>query len=810
MTFVGLMAWLSGHEVRLAVLPADGEASAGMAALLESQLAGKPGLAVVDRAGIEAILREQKLQALFSPQAIGQRALLGKLLKADILVMLRRSSPPEKGFELIACETKQGLRLCVERVPESDSPSADMTFLQKIVSQALKKHAEAASQIVAVPPLVSNDLSLAGQAFQRPLAKVIEQALLLQPGVLIVETAEAKALATEMALTNAANTNRSGIERKMPLYLLGEYRHEGFSGDSPLSFQLRLLRSEKQIGARVSPSMTTAEAARALPRRAIELLNDALASAKQAEAIPTEGDEAAQLAARAQTMFRVESWPEAVDLAEASLLLKPSQVPVHRLAAQAILLEARRLSESHGAGNEDKGNRHIQALYEQGLPHLEFFMAGSNFTLRNDLVVLAPYLFYCADKAALRSMMLRVLAAKQAAGSGDETVRACLEVADSCCADIASDELDRWKLDAARAWPDAADADGRVLSYLMLWRVALSDKNKLALLAQSLRALDSAVAHRAADLLDRLPTETAQKIKADRNARRADRNGALVRGAGAAAMRHFSLRREIWGAFAAGPNVDVAWDGNWLYLWATNKSATPQPLLHILAEPGGTPVCYDGRFVWAWHPKSSDSGAAKETDQTAPGLVAIDGASKHISFIGKSGGLPKDEVRSVSLAPIAPGKVCVVGHFGPEVGGRAWIALATTGESRKGKISIVHEARDFNQSAAADWKNPHLAFDVSRAHTLRFAKPDGGMQTAVLIERGGINHPLLIDPETLKVTVVEDPVGSETISQAVEHDGAFYWLGRSDHGYMIHRYALPKLKIERGEQVFAHAGNLFF
>jgi hypothetical protein len=59
------------------------------AALLEAKLLAEPGATWVERADIDKVLKEQKLQAAFGPQGVGERVKLGKLLKADLLVMVR-------------------------------------------------------------------------------------------------------------------------------------------------------------------------------------------------------------------------------------------------------------------------------------------------------------------------------------------------------------------------------------------------------------------------------------------------------------------------------------------------------------------------------------------------------------------------------------------------------------------------------------------------------------------------------------------------------------------------------------------------
>ena len=58
---------------------------------------------------IAKVLQEQQLQAVFSPEAVGRTA-LGKLIKADVLVVARMAQGKQNGdsVDLIVCETRRG------------------------------------------------------------------------------------------------------------------------------------------------------------------------------------------------------------------------------------------------------------------------------------------------------------------------------------------------------------------------------------------------------------------------------------------------------------------------------------------------------------------------------------------------------------------------------------------------------------------------------------------------------------------------------------------------------------------------------
>src|SRR4051794_17942554 len=78
-------------------------------ALLEAKLIADASATWVERADVDKILKEQKLQAAFGPQGVGDRVKLGKLLKADMLVMVRLIKVPQEALEVVVSETAGGL-----------------------------------------------------------------------------------------------------------------------------------------------------------------------------------------------------------------------------------------------------------------------------------------------------------------------------------------------------------------------------------------------------------------------------------------------------------------------------------------------------------------------------------------------------------------------------------------------------------------------------------------------------------------------------------------------------------------------------
>ena len=427
--------------------------------LLELRLAQNKEIVLLEREKIQEIFREQELSALLSAEGTAKRVALGKVLKADLLIVLEGEEKPQPHARVTICETRQGLRLCRELVEIGASPETDAAKLEPLIDTALKKTDEKITQIVAVPPLVSNDLGFGSQNLQRPLADVIEQSLLGRPGVLVVELAEAKAVADELAIEGKEN-----LGRPLPLYLLGDFQQQPAGADR-LSVHLKLLRGQKLLGEREMADIARLELAATLRREAAGLVDMALG---QTAALPEPATEARQLHQRAIVMYQFMNFLEALELAEASLLLDPEQPDVHRLAAHSAGMHVSKLLRQaadtwHGSAAKlvQKVQSENEGTLRRGLPHLEYFMTHAQVSAARDRVVISGYFEGYPAKEDLRAMMLRVLAAKLAGKVSDDTVMYQRPFRKFCFQGATAEEVLHWKLEAARVWP-RADAQAQL------------------------------------------------------------------------------------------------------------------------------------------------------------------------------------------------------------------------------------------------------------------------------------------------------------------------------------------------------------
>ncbi|MBN9521191.1 hypothetical protein J0H58_22170 [bacterium] len=174
-------------------------------ALVEAQLLADSTTTWVERGDIEAVLREQKLQALFTPQGVGERVRLGKLLKADLLILVRTVKVADgHALEAVVSETAGGLRLAVRGIAVTSNSNADAATLAAAVRDGIARSHQPITGVVAVPPFVGHDLGHELDHCKTTYSRLAESTALSRPGVVAVELAEADALGKELALGAAA------------------------------------------------------------------------------------------------------------------------------------------------------------------------------------------------------------------------------------------------------------------------------------------------------------------------------------------------------------------------------------------------------------------------------------------------------------------------------------------------------------------------------------------------------------------------------------------------------------------------------
>ena len=737
-------------------------------ALLETRLLNSDGATWVERSQIDRILAEQQLQNAFGAAAVQARATLGEALKADVLILLRSAKNPQPNgpaiIDCVVCETQRGLRLKTMSLAIDDKNQEETAdALEKLVLESLKKYAEKIETIVAVPPFLSEDLGFEFNYLQSAFAKVVEERLLAQPGLLVVELGEAQAIAKELVLAGDTSVTSN---RQPPLYVVGRYRHDGIGKQKSVRMSLRLMKSEEQI---------TLKGIKDLPPRDVP----AWIIKKTDELLPLLGDkqiaatgefsaerEAAALANRARQFMKVGNWPEAQSLLEAALLLRPDEGAI---LTDTIVTTTQLIPISNQVRDGEKV-KSVVANCNRGLEHLERYLRDApNIKSRTqldqppditlDLIHrITQFLRRAGAKdpadaqevvQAARKLrfdtLIRIAYSRHKAGFRDRQDQSDWDAL--AVSDLSEKERYAVILRLADEWRDLTDLPNRLMHMTFsVWVVDSPEYRRFletlkASPRQDLQAAATTIQHRYEWLKlhrDKLPEPGSQE--------------AAVPSKVDAQLERVSLRLDrrlgwINNTFPAEEGEDIFWSNGTL-----GKLEQPDQIkvyyrykdLYSVLDS----AAYDGRYTWI----------AGRKQNNAPTLLAIDSQGQAIEF-SSDDGLPKlDEPQPVvKLAPVAPGKICVVGYAG-----RSWVALAEIGAGGTRKFDIFFEAREAVTGAdESHATNPKVVFSPTALFTIK--NPRNG---EVLIVGGRYSisdlisiRPLIIDPQTKTVRVSQFTCG---------------------------------------------------
>jgi hypothetical protein len=775
--------------------------------ILEARLLEDKQATWVERTQIERVLREQTLKAAFGAGNVRERSSIGRLLKADVLILLRTVPGPAGGATIIECsvsETERGLRLATASLSDEKDAQAVADALYEAVQRGLAKQREKIMSLVAVPPFLSDDLGYEYNHLQFAYARLAEQRLLDQPGWLAIEVQEAQALAKELALTApGAETSK----RDLPLFLLGRYRHDGRGEKQTLTMSLRLLRDEQQLAIKGTKTLTPATASDWIHEQTAACV--AAVSDKPLAAAPSAKDEAHQLAARAALFERIGNWEEAAALLEASWLVKP-QPETHRRAIIAygyltrknFKYEAKRLEEAAACWNYyQRGMEHVEAFFQDAGPLKQYAQAGqTDFLAQFDHSVNAfsvhpkmatEVLERMEEVRQIRSgtyLRLARLRRKQGFPASDELPFAARSL--QTLPEIRQMAI---LLELAGEYKDLADGQQRIVTLAMRGYQFPRDTPEFRDFIDQLARLDTAAARGAREeLMNKLE---AGKVKQPNPIEVAPFVADLKLEPVTFTNDAGEKKIDLIGGIRAAEGLDVFWTQHNVYFMKK-----PGELQRALPLPDRnthvSSLVYDGRYVWVaaariWH---------------SPLIAAIDPATgKHWRFTAEDGlpYLPEGKLDMASgdfakLAPIGPGKVCLVG-----ITGRTWLATLTVSVDERKTARIFHEARqaanpeDVEQAKAAD-----VMFRPNAMLSVYEGRPYES-DCRILIARDTHNlhaasRPLIVDPQRETVTAASYYVWGQGDSQtlAAQANAVYVRQPEKNNKHFVRRAAFPLDKLE--------------
>ena len=147
-------------------------------------------------------------------------------------------------------------------------------------------------------------------------------------------------------------------------------------------------------------------------------------------------------------MYQLMNFLECLELAEASLLIKPDQPEIHRLAAHAAAMHVSKLLRLRADQSQPPASgplvrtvlRENEATLRRGLPHMEYFMTHAPVSATRDRLLICGYFEVSPLKEDVRAMMLRVLAAKYQGKVRDDTIMYVRPFRKRCFPGLAEEE----------------------------------------------------------------------------------------------------------------------------------------------------------------------------------------------------------------------------------------------------------------------------------------------------------------------------------------------------------------------------------
>jgi hypothetical protein len=789
--------------------PSDELAHMPQPNLIELQLTRGGNLALVDRSAIDAVLKEQQLAAAFEAAGGADRIKLGRLLKADYLVILRtRGDAAAKGMEMTVCETHGGLRLAHEVIASTKTPENDAAAAVALIQSSLDRAAGGITTIFAIPPFQSLDLERTYDSMQDAYASILEQSLLSRRGVLVVELAEAQAISRELAVSNDP-----AVHRVAPVYIVGEFRHGSAAQSHRVTITLKSNRGTSDVVPPISKTMESEE----VPAFLLTGCNSVLAAAvgapttrsappgADAEQSPAQAKQEAELLhERGNGFALVGDWERALALFEASLLVQPNQPSVHADAVRVLShlpigievyrwgAEKTRWDQANAApivGFMARRTIHLEAflrssalVWDNFQPVVPFFAItdSSEYESRRTAPDLAEKILELRRQK--RDVFFSVFEAKQRAHAADAySAERHLELffypAET------PEEVFQVRLRAIKLFQDAPLADNiaynifRFQENIGLPGLPRPQLDKLLTAGEALDSpsVSKAVAKIRAEGPDfkmhfstfrYVPTPAAQDTALYRqlNLTFTDSNGLGL-----------ADHAQIIDWKSAGKGADVAISRDALFVM-TQKDVLQQIYKSDKNAFDFSQICFDGKYVWA------------PVVQAEPLILIVDpAAGRVVAKLTAADGVPAMSVRAVAAA-ISPGHALLSGGFG-----RGWIAWASYDRAGGPTFKVFWEARNETGRAATD---PHFAFDPFYAVTLEGKSPDANgatVQRIILARAGkaGMSLPLIIDPVSSSVAVLRSGGPQFGLGEFALGD-SLYWIANAE-GFSgrLHKWGLP-------------------
>ncbi len=361
---------------RWAIISSKPVQKSNIAGLVFAALSQEDGIELVERDALATIADELRLSVLSANAQPGDRLRLGRLLRADLLMLL--SFVQEDGKTMLKVsfsDCEHGARLRTETLSGIDEPVDVATDCQALAREVNTHFRNGIKHVVGVAPFNSKDLVHDYDHLQNGFSCLLQNALAAIPGVAVIDTEEAAAIRREFELAEGK------VHRRVPLLVQGEYTVK--RDDQRVAIQLSItIMSNGDEPVIVKPHpMSARDTANyvsiGLPRKLVGKL-DSLEVFEPERQVKWFRD-------RAKSFSDVGAWEQAAGLLEAALLLRPDDTRLrllvlgnYRRLAQRPLYE---IGESDKTYGDPDGRRAFEMAvakrvkhYKAGLAHLEYLI----------------------------------------------------------------------------------------------------------------------------------------------------------------------------------------------------------------------------------------------------------------------------------------------------------------------------------------------------------------------------------------------------------------------------------------------------
>ncbi|MFN0018762.1 MAG: hypothetical protein ACKVP0_10925 [Pirellulaceae bacterium] len=751
----------------------------------------------------------------------------------DALILCRtRVQDKDRVCEIVVCEPGLGLRLGTVRLVLTKEVGADVSKLADGTVKALGKLGEEMTELWGVPLLRSKDLGSKYESLRTDLAAVVEEELLRRKGALLVESDYAHAIALARKHAGIAEP----LKRTSPIYLTGQFRNFGDGDKRTLAVTLQIAGSEAAKTDALPPTgVSPAEAEKALRERVRAIAKNVggsqdISNKETAEEVSTlanlakefqkSGDAAAQLAILETSLLLNPNDPQA---AQGTLKLLAAQTEAN-LDQTVVIVSWVHVPETTPQGTFTKSipNEQMESQIQKRLLAMNFYRRGL-FRIRDSFlgaeavvgqpIVYSPTQFMFAFQGSIyQSETPRsFIAANQRLLSEQREVSLLMVRRDAKAGRVGPlyswswttpQEMMQLVLRLLVELQDEPGGEQRAIHCVIngIGQHNLKGPEGEQFLRQLAEISNPDVQAALVKIKDQVakydvppatppmpPTPEPEEKDAD------VRFVPLDLGWKDIPPQLPDLKSFCELVVPAGKDADLFCAGGKVLLMKkkgeTKLIFDAKDQYYSFKQFGSFGVspavaCFDGKYVWL--PLKAHAKPLR--------LIVIDVETEKVTELNADSGLPtevptKGYNPEFSAVPLGPGKAFLVGSFG-----KTWLGIATF-DGEKGAIKVIHEAQDVPVSSQGNpseqWRSTSLRFSPPYvANLTNHAGDKEKSATRILIGRTcedleALWHPLLVDPDSGKVTVMEAKLNPGSAAVFSQHDGSLYWLQTSNSNQMF-------------------------